>query len=94
MAQRRYSDTPYRRMPATDRLPARLHLVDDAVFSATGDVRHARALQRRLSHTFDRGVPERRPEPRYSGASRLVLLLGATASGWYGIYIVSQILFG
>lgn len=98
MMQRQHDHARSRTAPAR-RAPHRravaLRVVDDAAPTAAGtDPIHARALQQRLVHRFEHGVPEEPPVRRYPPAVRLALLLASTACLWWSLYVLSRLVLG
>lgn len=75
----------WRRMPRPAPAMARAAAVPGA---------DARALQRRLVHTFDRGEPERAPGHATSPALRWLLNGAVAALLWYTLFRLVQIALG
>ncbi len=71
-----------------------LRIADQGAPSPVTDMAHARALQQRLIHRFERGELELPAVRRYPPSVRLTLLLGATASLWWSLYVLSRVALG
>lgn len=66
----------------------------DPVEAGSAEDVGARALQRRLRHTYERGEPEMPRVRSYPPGARLALLMAATGSLWWSIYAVARVAVG